>query len=694
MADQPSTGSVAGTPEDANHAPETIPLAPDLKIGEVRRGQKPGTRYVRVTRASERPFLRQGATRWRATLAAERPTSGVGKFMARTRRALFGAPLSSAMASEERLSKLKALAIFSSDALSSSAYATEEILLALLLAGSAAMIWGLPISIAITVLLVVVVLSYQQTIKAYPHGGGTYSVARENLGIWPGMIAAAALLTDYVLTVAVSISAGVLAITSAIPSLHAVRVEIAVASVILMAIGNLRGLREAGTIFAVPTYMFMVGFGAMILIGIGRIATGAFEGASLAHSMPPREQVEALQSLSLFLILRAFASGSTALTGVEAIANGVQAFKAPESRNAAITLLSMAGVLAVFFVGATFLAVRLGVVPNEHESIISQVGRLSFGGENVAYYYLQATTALILVLAANTAFNGFPMLGSLLAKDEFLPRQFAFRGDRLAYSNGIFVLSAIAIALLIWFQAETHKLIPLYAVGVFVAFTLSQYGMVLRWRHLREKGWLTSAVINGAGALMTGVAAVVVASTKFLSGAWLVMILIPVLVAMLYFIHRHYASARQQLVLGDGPMRLRLTMTADRPVVVPVSELNFATARAVAYARGLSTNVTALHVVTEEGEDTTEIEEAWQERYPDTPLIILESPYRSFQAPFMAYIDALTVPPDVPLTIVLPEFVAARWWQGFLHNRTANHLRDALYRRPNTVVVSVTQQLA
>ena len=561
-------------------------LAPDLKIGEVRRGQKPGTRYVRVTRAAERPFLRTGATRWRATLAAERPKTGRGRLLASLRRFVFGAPLASSAAGEERLSKLKALPIFSSDALSSSAYATEEILLALVLAGTGALTLGLPVSIAIAVLLVVVVASYRETIKAYPRGGGTYSVASENLGKWPGLIAAASLLTDYVLTVAVSISAGALAIISAVPSLAPYRVEMAVVAVIIMAAGNLRGLREAGTIFAVPTYLFMLGFGGMIIAGVARLILGQ-EGASLSSSAPPREQAEAVQTLTLFLILRAFASGATALTGVEAIANGVQAFKPPEAKNASTTLVIMAAILATFFVGATFLGVRYGVVPTHDESVISQIGRIAFGGEHFAYYYLQGTTALILVLAANTAFNGFPMLGSILARDEYLPRQFAFRGDRLAYSNGILVLTAVALGLLVLFQADTHRLIPLYAIGVFLAFTLSQYGMVLRWRRLRQPGWIVSASINGVGAVMTAIALVVVAATKFSHGAWVVLILIPTLVAILYVINRHYGSARTQLHLADGPMRLGLALTSDRPVVVPVSEINYATARAIHYARGI-----------------------------------------------------------------------------------------------------------
>lgn len=668
-------------------------LAPHLRIGEVRRGSKPGTQYVRVTRAAERPFLRTGAARWQATLAAERPRSRLGRFWSSARHVIFGAPLASSRSLEERLSKVKALAIFSSDALSSSAYATEEILLALVLAGTLHLTLALPVAIAIVVLLAVVVLSYRQTVFAYPQGGGTYSVARENLGRWAGLVGASALLTDYVLTVAVSVSAGVLAITSAFPSLAPDSVAIAVAGVVIMTLINLRGVREAGAVFAVPTYLFILGFLGMIVFGVWRLFMGEVPGASLTQSAPPSGSVEAVQSLTFFLILRAFASGATALTGVEAIANGVPAFKRSESRNAAITMVWMAIILGVLFLGATLLAVRFGIVPQHGESVISQIARIAFGGENLAYYYLQGTTAVILVLAANTAFNGFPLVTSILARDEFLPRQFAFRGDRLAYSYGIIMLSGIAIALLIGFRADTHALIPLYAIGVFIAFTLSQYGMVKRWRRLRTPGWLQSAVINGAGAVLTGIAAFVIALTKFSHGAWIVLILIPAIVLVLHQISRHYTSVRRQLHLEPGPVRIRLSLPADRPVIVPVGEASLATARAITYALAISTNVTALHVVTEEGEDTSAIEEFWQTQYPNVPLVILDSPYRSFQAPFIAYIDALTVPPDVPLTIVLPEFVPAHKWQRFLHNRTADRLRDSLYHRPNTVVVSVTQQL-
>lgn len=680
-------------------APEPEPvhdgrLAPDLRIGEVRQGAKPGTRYVRVTRAAERSFVRTGATRWQATLAAQRPHTGVERFWSDTRRYLFGAPLASSMSMEERLSKIKALAIFSSDALSSSAYATEEILLALVLAGTMHLSLAWPVSLAIIALLAVVVLSYRQTVFAYPQGGGTYSVARENLGRWAGLVGAASLLTDYVLTVAVSVSAGVLAITSAFPSLAPDSVALAVVGVVLMTIVNLRGVREAGAVFAVPTYLFIVGFAVMIAMGMWRLWVGDVPGASLTQSAPPREVAEAAQSLTFFLILRVFASGCTALTGVEAIANGVPAFKPPEPRNAAITMVWMGIILGILFLGATLLAVRFGIVPHEGESVISQIGRVAFGGENFAYYYLQGTTAIILVLAANTAFNGFPLVTSILARDEFLPRQFAFRGDRLAYSYGIVVLSGIAIALLIVFQADTHRLIPLYAIGVFIAFTLSQYGMVKRWRRLRTPGWQRSAAINGVGAVLTAIVAMIVAFTKFSHGAWIVLILIPAIVMVLHQISRHYTSVREQLHMEPGPVVTHFLLPPDRPVIVPVGEASLATARAIAYARGISTNVTALHVVTEESEDTSAIEEYWHEQYPTITLVILDSPYRTFQAPFIAYIDALTVPPDVPLTIVLPEFVPAHSWQRFLHNRTADRLRESLSHRRNTVVVSVTQQLA
>ncbi len=658
----------------------------------MRQGAKPGTRYVRVAAAEERPLRRTGALRWEATLVAEKPRSRLGRGWAATRRFLFGQPLASSRAIHERLGKAKALAVFASDALSSSAYATEEILLVLVLAGTAHLDVALPIAAAIAILLITVVISYQQTIRAYPHGGGSYSVSSDNLGMWPGLVAAASLLTDYILTVAVSISAGVLAIISAVPELASARVELALGALAFIALGNLRGIRESGSIFAAPAYLFMFGFAGMIAVGVLRLAFGDVPG-SLTQSTPPREVAEVTQAFTLFLILRAFSSGAVALTGVEAVANGVQAFKPPEARNAAITMRWMGGILGVFFVGSAFLAVRFGAVPIEGESVISQIGRTAFGGENAAYYYLQATTALILVLAANTAYADFPRLASILARDGFMPHQFAFRGDRLAFSNGIIVLTVIVGALLVIFEADTHKLIPLYAIGVFISFTLSQTGMVVHWRKLRESGWRRSMLINGLGAVATGIVTLIVAFTKFTHGAWVVLILIPAFVFVLYQIRRYYQNVREELAVADGALSTVMSLPPDRPVIVPVGEYNRAVARALAYARAISTNVTAVHVATDEEEDVAAVEERWQLHVPDVPLVILESPYRSFQAPFMAFIDSLVIPDNVPLTIVVPEFVPARWWQLFLHNQTALRLLGALRSRPNTVVVDVTHQI-
>ena len=679
----PGPGSADATPR----------MAPHLRVGEVRQGSKPGTRYVRVTSTEDRPFRRTGATRWEATLAAQQPHTRLGRWLTAARYAILGMPLATSRSMEQRLSKLKALAVFSSDALSSTAYATEEMLLVLVLVGAAHLYLALPVSITIVALMLMVVVSYRQAIRAYPKGGGAYAVARENLGLWPGVIAAASLMVDYILTVAVSVSAGVAAITSFLPELLDYRVEMALVFVALLSLGNLRGLRESGTIFAVPTYVFLLAFGSMLVAGVARLAFGDTAG-SLAQSAPPREAVAATGTLGLFIVLRAFSSGATALTGVEAIADGVPAFKPPEARNASTTLFWMGGILAVFFVGATFLAVRFGVVPLEHETVISQIGRIAFGGENVMYYLLQIATALVLVLAANTAFNGFPILASILARDGFVPHQFAFRGDRLAFTNGIFVLAGVAGALLVAFNADTHRLIPLYAVGVFISFTLSQSGLVLRWWRMRPPGWRTTALINGTGALATGVVTIIVVGTKFTHGAWVVLILIPFFALILRQIRRHYTSVSQALSLDPGQLTTEpLLLPPDRPIVVPIGGLNRASLRAIAYARGTSTNVTAVHVVTDEDDDTSELEERWQSLLPDVPLVILESPYRSFQAPFIAYIDALDIPRGMPLTVVVAEFAAQHWWQFFLHNQTALRLLATLRTRPNTIVVDVIQQL-
>lgn len=665
-------------------------------MGEPRivRGSKIGSPRARVQRT--RHLLRFArASHWVSTLAAEAPQTAFGRLVRRVRYRLFGTPLASARELSERLSKKKALAVFASDALSSTAYATEEILLVLVLTGAAYLQLALPIAIAIATLLVIVTISYRQTVRAYPQGGGAYSVTSENLGRGAGLVAAAALLTDYVLTVAVSISAGTLAIISAFGALAPYRVEIAVASLIVVALINLRGARESGTVFAVPTYIFIGVFSAMLVAGVARLAFGDGAG-TLTQAAPPRQAVAALEPLGLFLILKAFSSGATALTGVEAIANGVMFFKPPEARNAATTMAWMGGILATFFVGATYLAVHHGIVPIENDSVISQIGRVAFGGTTPLYYLLQGATALILILAANTAFNGFPAVASILASDGYMPHQFSYRGDRLSYSYGIVALTLVATFVLVLFGADTHRLIPLYAVGVFVAFTLSQSGMLIRWRRRREPGWWRPATINGVGATATGIVAVIVGITKFTHGAWVVLLLIPAFVWGLWQISRHYRRVDAALAIPDDAVPAlapREAVLGTHPVVVPVRELNLVSLRAVEYARSLSRAVTALHIAGGSAETTAAFEERWRRLVPDVPLAVVESPYRSFLGPFMAFISALPVEPDAPLTIVVPEFRPDRWWQWFLHNRSGDRIARALETRPGAVVTRATESI-
>jgi amino acid transporter len=457
------------------------------------------------------------------------------------KRWLVGPPMPLAQARHERLGKRVALAVFSSDAMSSVAYATEEILLILLLAGTVAVHLAVPIALAITTLLIVVVVSYQQTIHAYPSGGGSYIVARANLGMVPGLIAAAALLVDYVLTVAVSVAAGVAAITSALPVLSTHKVVLGVVFVAVIALANIRGVRESGRIFAVPTYFFIASFGLMLVVGAARWLTGTLPAA-------PPASVAAVEPFTWFLILRAFSSGCTAMTGTEAISNGIPAFRPHESRNAAITLGWMAAILATLFIGITVLASTLGILPTETETVVSQIARRLFGG-GVLYFAVQAATALILVLAANTSFADFPRLASLLARDRFVPRQFATLGERLVFSNGILVLAGFAALLLVVFGGETHALIPLYAVGVFISFTLSQSGMVRRWWRARTQGWRWRMGVNGLGAAATGVVTVVIAVTKFTHGAWIVVLVIPLLVTAFVMMSRHYEEVADDLSL-------------------------------------------------------------------------------------------------------------------------------------------------
>ena len=596
------------------------------------------------------------------------------------KRVLVGAPMPLAQARHERLSKRVALAVFSSDALSSVAYATEEILLILVLAGTAALHYSVPIALAITALLAIVAISYQQTIHAYPSGGGSYIVARENLGSVPGLVAAAALLVDYVLTVSVSVAAGVAAVTSAMPHLAEHKVAIGVGCVAAIALANIRGVRESGRIFAVPTYFFIVSFGVLLLEGFYRLATG-----SLPATPPP--DIPAMEALTWFLILRAFASGCTAMTGIEAISNGIPAFRPPESRNAAITLGWMAVILATMFVGLTVLADRLGVVPVETETVVSQIAR-RLHGTGVFYYMIQAATALILVLAANTSFADFPRLSSLLARDRYVPRQFANLGERLVFSNGIMVLGAMAAILLVIFGGETHALIPLYAVGVFISFTLSQSGMVRHWMRDRQPGWRHRAIINGTGAVATGIVTVVIGATKFTHGAWIVVLVIPTLVATFMAMRRHYDDVAGQLSLEGlaAPPELRHT------VLIIVGDLHRGVVRAVQYAKTLAAPTVAVRAVFVETDPakTAKLEEKWTRYGLGVPLVILNSPCRSLLRPLVEYLDALQAQGDDHMvTVVIPEFLPSKWWQHVLHNQTALLIKGTLLFRKNTVVVDV-----
>ena len=589
-----------------------------------------------------------------------------------------GSPLATAQARHERLSKTSALAVFSSDALSSVAYATEEILLVLALAGTVALAYSIPIGLAIAALIAIVVSSYRQTILAYPQGGGSYIVTKDNLGRLPGLISAGALLIDYVLTVAVSVAAGVAAITSAFPALYGHRVLLGVLFIAGIATVNLRGLRESSNLFAVPTYLFVVSFAGMLGYGFVRWAAG-WEAPA-----PPPADLPSAQNLTVFLVLRAFSSGCAALTGVEAVSDGVPAFRAPEARNARVVLAWLGIILITLFTGITFLAHHFHVLPRPEETVVSQLARLIFGG-GLLYYEVQVVTMLILVFAANTAFADFPRLAYFLARDSYIPRQFGTRGDRLVFSNGILILGGIAALLVALFGGDTHALIPLYAVGVFLSFTLSQASMVRRWLTRREPGWRWRWVVNGVGAATTGVVMLVIAVTKFSHGAWVVVLLIPLLVALFLMIHRHYTDVARQLSLDDfgGPPPI------DHTVLVLVGDLHRGVAAALRYALSLSGSVKAVYVELDP-DRTQRLEEKWGKWGLGVPLVVLTSPYRSLLTPFLAYVNhLLALGPNHVVTIVIPEFVPARWWQHLLHNQTALLIKGALLFRKGVVVVDV-----
>jgi amino acid transporter len=653
-------------------------------------GRKLADRRVRVERPHTPYFRYTGPDQLVAKQAASIPLTPAGRFAFRVRSVVFGRPLASAEEIGERLPKRKALAIFSSDAISSSAYATEEILRVLIVAGAAgALAYSIGVSVAIALLLTIVSFSYRQVCRAYPGGGGAYIVARQNLAPLFGLIAAAALLIDYVMTVAVSTASAIQQIQSIVPAAYDFRIEIAFISISLITIGNLRGLRESGNIFAVPTYLFVVLALLIVVGGISHIISGS------AAPLPPQPDAIPLgnESLSLFLLLRAFAGGSVALTGVEAIANGVPAFKKPEAKNAANTMIIMAFLLGVIFVGITIVAHAYAIVPSVDNSggptVVAIVASTVFG-MGPLFYVFQIATALILFLAANTSFNAFPRLAAILAEDGYMPRQFSFRGDRLAYSWGIVLLAAIAFGLLVLFNGDTHALIPLYSVGVFVCFTLSQAGMVKHWFGTRDPGWWWRATVNAFGCVLTFVVLLIVTSVKFQNGAYLVIILIPILVAGMLFIQRQYSSSQRQLAIR--PDFVSLPPHREERVVIPIPGLTRAVIQAVNVGRSISTDLRAVFI-SEDPEDAAKMRKVWERQVPGVPLVVVESPYRALVGPLLAYLDVLdrAWPPDKPepiTFIVIPEYVARHWWERILYNQSAKRLRSILIGRPHTVVVS------
>lgn len=618
---------------------------------------------------------------------------------------LIGRPLPTADSRHQTVGKAIGLAVFASDALSSTAYATQEMLVVLAAAGTAAFGVVFPISVAIVILLAIVTLSYEQTVHAYPGGGGSYIVARDNLGELPARTAGAALMTDYVLTVAVSMSSGVAQIVSAFDSLLPYRVHITVGLVLFVMIMNLRGVKESGRAFAVPTYFFVLTMYVTVGVGLLRYMTGSL---GTVPNPPEMQTLPTLQGLTAFLILHAFANGTSALTGVEAISNGITAFKEPRTRNAGITLVWMSFILGTLFLGISFLARCMTAVPSEKETVISQLARTAFGGEGVLYLCVIGATSVILIMACNTSFADFPRLSALMASDGFLPRQLTYRGSRLVYSRGIVSLSLIASLLIVAFNASVTGLIPLYAIGVFLAFTLSQAGMARRWwkagrlapgAEVKERGstlrhdvhWKPKMIINGFGAFCTAIVMIVFSVTKFFEGAWIVLVLIPLMVIILQGIHRHYARLARNLSLenfGEAPLQQR------HRVILPISSVHQGTLAALRYAQTLSDDVTAVHV-SMDPEESQKVQQQWEVWGKGVRLVILESPYRLFLEPLLQYIDAVSSrsQPNELLSIVVPQFVPRRWIYNLLHTQTAMMLRLVLLFKRGVIITDVPYQV-
>lgn len=625
-----------------------------------------------------------GRGHFEATEYAERRT-GLKRLWLRLRDLLFGSTLVSGRLETERLSKVKALAVFSSDALSSVAYATQEILFVLILAGSGAIKFSLPIAMGIATLLAIVVASYRQTVRAYPSGGGAYIVAHDNLGIGAGLIAAAALLIDYVLTVSVSVAAGIDALASLDGAVRPYALPLALVIIAVVAIINLRGVRESGTIFAIPTYAFIFSLSAAILIVLFKVLSEG--GNPLAAGTPAEPITGVTQSIGLFLILKAFANGCTALTGVEAISNGVQAFKQPASKNASQTLLAMGLILGGMFLGVTILARHYGFIPHENNTIPAQLGAKAFGDGTVLFGFLQIMTAGILVLAANTSFADFPRLSAILARDGYMPRIFHARGNRLVFNFGIVVLAVLAGLLLVVFNAQTTRLIPLYALGVFLSFTLSQSGMVKHWLRTREKGWLRAALVNGLGAVATALVFAVILEAKFAEGAWIVVILIPVLAGAAWQIGRFYKALSRSLnVPAEAQLAIKPHGPAATAIVVPIDDINMATVMTISSACELSHDVTAVHVIVDPDHPST-VEERWHRQFPDVPLVIIDSPYRNVADPIAAYVrDRLHEAPH-EVTVMVPILEVRHWYQRPLVNQSILRLTRLLAGQRHVTVV-------
>lgn len=611
-----------------------------------------------------------------------------GKLSRRISHAVFGRPLATAEEHLQRVGKLQALPVLASDNMSSSAYATEELMRILVLAGAGALALAMPITIVIVAVLAVVVLSYSQVIRAYPLGGGSYAASRENLGTLPGLVAAASLIVDYLLTVAVSVAAGVAALTSASPELFVYRVPMGLLIIAILVIGNLRGIRESSLVFGIPTYFYIITLCSLVGYGLFRLAAG-----TIPPYQPPQDWLpSSVQPLGFLLILRAFSSGAVALTGVEAVSNGVRILKPPGARNANITLSWMAVIFGSLFLGISFLTSRIGIVPDpaEQNTVVSLLARILVGG-GLYYILVQVATALILILAANTAFVDFPRLSSVLAVDRFFPNQFLYRGRRLALTTGIIAVGAIAGGFIVIFRGSVAAMIPLYTIGVFVAFTLSQAGMVIYWRNKKAGSWSIAMMLNGFGAVITGIVAIEAIAVKFTHGAWIIFLLIPVLVIMMLAIRRHYLSLGEQLHL-EKPSPLP-SVIQPSIVVVPVADLNKAVLPALAYARSLSSDIRALHV-TDNLQKTERLRSKWKEWAQDISLVIIESPYRDWTRPLLHYLQSLSQQAhNAPITVVVPEFVPSHWWQHILHGQSALRLKMALLSRPNVVVVDIPYQL-